>query len=56
MVLKWQNSDLTNGDGVDFALDLQHTVVTLVTIHNLFGLCVADHQFLCSILILLQRA
>ena len=48
--------DLTYCDGVNFALDLQGALVTLVSINDLFELCVADHQVLHSLLVLLQRA
>lgn len=47
---------LTYSDGVDFALDLQGALVTLVRIDHLFQLSVVDHQALRSLLVLLQKA
>lgn len=46
---------LTYGDGVDLALDVQHAVVTLESINHLLQLGVADHQVLCSFLVLLHK-
>lgn len=47
---------LTEGDGVDLALDLQRAVVAVEGVNDLFGLRVADRQVLRSLLILLQKA
>lgn len=47
---------LTDGDGVDLALDLQRAVAAVEGVNNLFGLCVVDRQVLRSLLILLQEA
>lgn len=53
-----QSSDwseiLTHGDGVDLAFDLQGAVVALEGVHHLLELCVADHQILRSLLVLLH--
>lgn len=50
------SSFLTYGDRVDLALDLQGALVALVSVDDLFELRVADHQVLCSLMVLLQRA
>lgn len=47
---------LTEGDGVDLALDLQRAVVAVEGVNDLFGLRVADRQVLRSLLIFLQKA
>lgn len=45
---------LTYSDGVDFSLDLQGALVTLVSVDHLLQLGVADHQVLCPLMVLLQ--
>lgn len=47
---------LTDGDGIDFALDLQRAVGAVKGVNDLFGLCVTDQQVLRSILIFLQKS
>lgn len=47
---------LTDGDGVDFALDLQRAVVAVEGVNDLFGLRVVNRQVTRSLLVLLQKA